>query len=85
MSRTLDFTNREMRKAIQRNFNLMEQAQGAITGFGRQENKNAIIFRSSIQHVEWIEERGTRKTIAIVQVQDDESLSEWALSIARTT
>lgn len=43
------------------------------------------VFRSSIQHVEWIEERGTRKTIPIVQVQDDESLSEWALSIARTT
>lgn len=34
MSRTLDFTQNEMRKAMQRNFNLMEQAKGAITGLG---------------------------------------------------
>lgn len=73
LSRTLDFTECKMRKAMQRN--LMEQAQGALQVLGYRKIKTESVLRSSIQHVGWIAGRETGKAILIVPVQDDENWS----------
>lgn len=46
---------------------------------GYRKIETGSVFRNSIQHVDWTRKRETRKTIPIVQVQDDETSGqqEW--------
>lgn len=72
---TVDFTQLEMRKVMQKNFNLMEQVEGVITDLGVQESKKNGISSSGTQFNMWVGlERGNPEgySFPTVQVQDDE-------------